>query len=207
MTLYSYIVALDAGFAPNPFHEFCTLACCKPGIRRTAQKGDYVVGLAPKALGNPVVYAMQVLETLDLEDYWYERQFRKKRPDMRAGGISVLGDNIYHRDREGNWQQEWSQHSHANGQQNWDLTSNDVSGENVLIARDFIYWGPDGPPLPGNLEGLVVERGYRSTSNEKLIPDFVEWFEGHNERGRLALPTEGVPSASERMRCKRRKRC
>ena len=38
MTLYSYTVAADTGFAPNPFHGFCTLACCKPGIRRTAQE-------------------------------------------------------------------------------------------------------------------------------------------------------------------------
>ena len=28
--LYSYIVATDSGFSPNPFHGFCTLACCKP---------------------------------------------------------------------------------------------------------------------------------------------------------------------------------
>ena len=39
MTLYSYIVAYDGGSAPNPFHEFCTLAICKPGMRRTAEKG------------------------------------------------------------------------------------------------------------------------------------------------------------------------
>ena len=46
MTLYSYIVTTDSGFAPNPFHGYLTLACCKPMIRRTVQVGDVVVGLS-----------------------------------------------------------------------------------------------------------------------------------------------------------------
>jgi hypothetical protein len=36
MTVFSYVVAKDGGFAPKPFHAFCTLACCKPKIRETA---------------------------------------------------------------------------------------------------------------------------------------------------------------------------
>jgi len=39
--LYSYIVKTDTGFAPNPFHGFCTLACCKPIMRRKIR--DYIV--------------------------------------------------------------------------------------------------------------------------------------------------------------------
>ena len=38
--LYSYIVAVDSGFAPNPFHGFCTIATCKPRIRKTAEIGE-----------------------------------------------------------------------------------------------------------------------------------------------------------------------
>ena len=34
MKLYSYIVARDFGFAPNPFYGFCTLATCKPKIAK-----------------------------------------------------------------------------------------------------------------------------------------------------------------------------
>jgi len=40
MKVYSYIVAYDSGFAPNPFHGICTLACCKPTIRRTAHEKE-----------------------------------------------------------------------------------------------------------------------------------------------------------------------
>ena len=194
MTLYSYTVAVDAGFAPNPFHRCCTLACCKPGIRRTAQQGDYVVGLGPKHLGNRVVYAMLITETLGFDDYWHDKRFRIKRPDMKAGGEKAVGDNIYHRGKGGEWQQEWSCHSHEGGQQDWELTYKDIGGEKVLIGRDFIYWGSDGPPLPRNLKDLIIGRAHRSKSNEKLIPDFIEWFEGQRERGCLGLPTNGVSS-------------
>jgi hypothetical protein len=44
MTLYSYVVAHDFGFAPNPFDGLCTLATCKPDIRKKAAVGDYIVG-------------------------------------------------------------------------------------------------------------------------------------------------------------------
>lgn len=45
---YSYIVARDYGFAPNPFYGICTLATCKPIIRKHCEVGDYVIGLTPR---------------------------------------------------------------------------------------------------------------------------------------------------------------
>ena len=32
--VYEYVMTSDSGFAPNPFHGTCTLACCKPRIRK-----------------------------------------------------------------------------------------------------------------------------------------------------------------------------
>lgn len=34
MIAYEYVMTNDSGFAPNPFHGACTLACCKPKIRK-----------------------------------------------------------------------------------------------------------------------------------------------------------------------------
>lgn len=55
MRLFSYVVVHDTGFSPNSFHGACTLACCKPKIRLSAELGDWIVGLAPKRLGSGVV--------------------------------------------------------------------------------------------------------------------------------------------------------
>ena len=49
--LYSYVVVSDHGFAPNPFHGYCTLANCKPRIRGSAQPGDWILGSASRAGG------------------------------------------------------------------------------------------------------------------------------------------------------------
>ena len=53
--LYSYVVVSDHGFAPNPFHGYCTLANCKPRIRWRAQPGDWIVGTGSRARGGPPV--------------------------------------------------------------------------------------------------------------------------------------------------------
>jgi hypothetical protein len=43
-TLFTYCIPYDDGAAPNPFWGLCTLAICKPSIRRVAKEGDWVVG-------------------------------------------------------------------------------------------------------------------------------------------------------------------
>lgn len=48
MTLYSYVVAHDFGFAPNPFDGLCTLATCKPDIRK--RPPSEIISSAPAAL-------------------------------------------------------------------------------------------------------------------------------------------------------------
>ena len=45
MKIYSYIVKRDYGFAPNPFYGYCTLATCKPVIRKHAEIGDIIQGI------------------------------------------------------------------------------------------------------------------------------------------------------------------
>ncbi|MEH2312219.1 MAG: hypothetical protein V7K35_12635 [Nostoc sp.] len=74
MTFFSYCLRYDDGSAPNPFWEVCTLAICKPVIRRVASIGDWVVGLGStqSPIGNIadyVVYAMQVTNKMTLQEY------------------------------------------------------------------------------------------------------------------------------------------
>ena len=195
--LYSYIVAGDSGFAPNPFHGICTLACCKPNIRRTAQPGDYVLGLSPKDRGNRVVYAMRVMEALEFDDYWHDKRFLVKRPDKGAGGVKALGDNIYHWSR-GKWQQAPSQHDSGD-------IPRDTNGKRALTSSDFIYWGGEGDPLPRKLKSLIPGRGHRRPANRRFVSPFIKWFEGHEKRGRLHMPTRELPRASRT--ANRRKRC
>ena len=62
MKLYSYVIARDFGFAPNPFYQFCTLGTCKPEIQRRAEIGNWIVGTGSKTRNREayIVFVMQV---------------------------------------------------------------------------------------------------------------------------------------------------
>ena len=77
----------DAGFAPNPFWGYCTLATCKPKVRLRAEVGDWIVGMGSKVLEKrygigyfKLIYAMRVDEKLTFEQYSKDPRFRDKIP-------------------------------------------------------------------------------------------------------------------------------
>ena len=149
--LYSYVVARDFGFAPNPFYGFCTLATCKPRIRKAAQVGDWIIGTGSKSKGRKrhIVYAMCVNEVMSFNEYWQDPRFHQKRPDMYASISKAFGDNIYYRDNTSNeWIQIDSHHSYECGKPNLKNLCHDTKIDRVLISDDFIYWGGSGPQIP-----------------------------------------------------------
>jgi hypothetical protein len=196
MRLFSYVVARDYGFAPNPFFGFCTLATCKPGIRASANVGDWVVGLTSvdDRASRGVVYAMQVAEVLTYDRYWRDTRFADKRPDLHGSLKRAYGDNIYHRAKEGGpWLQVDSHHSFEDGLPNSENVQNDTQSDKVLVATRFAYWGRSGPDVPGHLrdfEGhdLVIGRGYKNSYPETFVQTFVEWFDALHAEGDLGMP-------------------
>ena len=175
MTLYSYIVTADSGFAPNPFHGVLTLACCKPTIRRTAQVGDWIVGLCRR--GERVVYAMQVAEKLSFDDYWAAPRFADKVPNKTsASAVARRGDNIYKPSGSGAFHQLPSSHSHEDGSEDPQSMRRDLGGRNVLVADEFVYFGGCGPYLPPELDFLVVGRGHRCRFTPEQVEVVLHWL-------------------------------
>jgi putative DNA base modification enzyme with NMAD domain len=196
LRLYSYVVARDFGFAPNPFHGFCTLATCKPNIRKSAQPGDWIIGTGSKSHGldGRLVYAMRVTETLDFDEYWSDERFRAKRPSLHGSVMQAYGDNIYHRDGRGGWVQENSHHSLKDGSPNQDNVDHDTKTDRVLASNEFTYWGDSGPSIPerfrdwGGLD-VCAGRGHRCVFPDDLIRAFTDWLLtvwGPGYRGRPA---------------------
>jgi hypothetical protein len=59
MRLCSHVVTDDTGFAPNPFHGYCTGAVCTPSHKSAGLKeGDWLIGHSTKKDGHRLVYAM-----------------------------------------------------------------------------------------------------------------------------------------------------
>lgn len=187
MRLYSHIVTHDSGFAPNPFWGCCTLANCKPGIRRTAREGDWIVGLSRKAVGNRLIYAMKVDEVIDFTTYFHDERFAMKRPDFSKPAIvHKCGDNIYEPLPKGGFRQLRS--SHSNGDhENPRTKAHDLGGRNVLVGRKYYYFGAGGPELPADLRELKVGRGHKCRFPRAVVESFVT-FVSRFEDGVIGRP-------------------
>lgn len=195
MMVYSYVIEHDYGFAPNPFHGPCTLAGCKPDIRKAAELGDIIIGTGAKSTGleRHMVYWMRVGEISNFARYWRDPRFRYKRPDMEAPGkIERFGDNIYRRDREtGLLVQAFSFHSRPDGSRNEKNLKRDTGKtERVLIGRDFAYFGVAAPEIPEELRDLVKKGpGHKCRFKPERVQAFEAWATGRPERGYIAKPT------------------
>lgn len=164
--LYSYVIKNDNGSAPNPFWNLCTLTICKPDIRRTANRGDWVVGTGSKNsrlrdgntydFSDSVVYAMKITKKLSLEEYdqfccasapkkipkWFNKDVRRR-----------LGDCIY---------------DYSNGPvpkirmgvHTVDNVARDLRGRFSLISNHFYYFGEQPRALPENLK-YIIRRGQK----------------------------------------------
>lgn len=162
-----YVVDRDFGFAPNPFHGICTLATCKPGIRRSASNGDWVVGMGGRRLDatGHCVFAMCVSQKLTFNEYWNDQKFRDKRPIRNGSLVMLVGDNIYHRDGTV-WIQEDSHHSRPDGTADPSNVRTDTSADAVLISEDFYYFGASAPKVPS---AVIAAMNYRNGRNYRRI--------------------------------------
>jgi hypothetical protein len=198
MKLYSYVVARDYGFAPNPFFRYCTLATCKPNIRRTAQIGDMIIGtgsLNYKIKGK-LVFVMKVQEILNFDTYWEDLRFSIKRPSLTKSLKHAFGDNIYHRDHiTGKWVQNNSHHSYEDGVPNNNNIKNDTKTNRVLISSDFSYWGGSGPQIPSGFRDwdgfdICANRNHKCNFPIALKNGFIKWYRSIEQTGFLSAPKE-----------------
>lgn len=194
MRLFSYVVARDFGFAPNPFGGVCTLATCKPEIRQHAAVGDWIAGLASASDSRvtSLVYVMRVDEILTYDTYWTDPRFQTKKPSRGGSVKQLFGDNIYHRVSTGHWVQADSHHSY-DGSINLHNVENDTQSQGVLIGQRFAYWGSAALRVPDlfldfNGETIKVARGHKNRFGPDFVASFANWFEGLGVQGYLAPP-------------------
>ncbi len=189
-----YVITRDYGFAPNPFPPYCTLATCKPKIRKNAEVGDYVVGIGSGAkdskLKNKIIYIMKICEKITFEEYWKDKRFQYKKPVMNGSKMQMYGDNIYHIDEStGKIIQENSHHSLEDGTVNMLNLEKDLSGKYVLISNKFWYWGGTGYDLPDIFKNhSEIGRGHISIIDGSLIQEFECWLSTLGVEGYIYAP-------------------
>lgn len=203
MRLFSYVVRYDSGFAPNPFYGHCTLATCKPSIRRTANVGDWVIGTGSASgkvkLGGHLVYAMRISEILTFEAYDADPRFERKKPYRRGSRKQSCGDNIYYRlPSNGMWTQRDSFHSNPDGSPHADHIAKDTGVNRVLISDTFVYFGGGGPHVPMTLtgsDGRSLRKtgiGYQAFDDQALINRVETWLNTLGLNGYQGAPFEWI---------------
>ena len=194
MKLHSYVVARDYGFAPNPFFGVCTLATCKPSIRKHAQIGDWVVGTgsAERKRRGYIVYAMRVAEALTYTQYWDDPRFLLKRPNLFGSKKQAFGDNIYRKTKDGFTQID-SHHSHADGTPNPRNIRNDTQTDRMLAGTDFVYWGGQGPKIPDHFRknpNVCAGRGHKNDFPQEFVDEFIGWIKSLGASGCPGRPLD-----------------
>lgn len=196
MRLYSYVVRYDIGFAPNPFDGWCTLATCKSKIRKSAAIGDWVVGTGStgRRLSGRLVYGMRVDERLTFDEYWKDRRFQQRKPQLRGSKKRQYGDNIYHRDANGSFIQADSRHSREDGTPDPKLFADDTGCDTVLISSHFTYWGRDAVEIPSRFRewqgeiDICAKRHYKTNVfPADMLDALVDWIQSL-ETGYCGIP-------------------
>ncbi len=162
---YVYKLTSDRGGAPcatsprSGESPLLTLSICKPAIRRTAQRGDRILGITSHSLAlsdgyplNAVIYAAIVEDAVDAREYYAARSPFRSRPDCiyrfhrLNGTIEHTGRTPLHADPAYRSRDIGQYPFYKNGR--------------TLLSREFRYFGPGAVPIPPRLSMLqgMVER-------------------------------------------------
>ena len=195
--LYSYIIPVDDGAAPNPFGGVCTLTICKPAILRNATEGCWVIGTGSKHtqlrdghtydFSKSLVYAMKVTDRKTLAEYDRHcgTNLKIKIPDKQSRKFEKqVGDCIYDYSNGSQPFQRAGVHELGN-------IATDLRGENALLSNHFYYFGSKPIQIPKELQGII-----HTTQNCKLIRDaeviamFEKWISQYQQNTIYAEPQQ-----------------
>lgn len=187
-----YIMRKDTGFAPNPDHDFCTLAACTPNHTRGKShlhKDDYLVGCFRGDQPPHACYVMKIDEVLTLDRYYRDGRFEKKKPSREYRE----GDNIYYYSAKDEVHyQDTAAHFHRGVESQ----CQDVTGNRVFIGMDFAYLGDIAVPLPAEFVPFLPHgpgiRYLREDEHPLVFEAFLKW------RPLLGQGKRGAPRHPER---------
>jgi|TARA_R100001143_G_scaffold62609_1_gene66306 hypothetical protein len=206
MRLFSYKMTHDTGFAPNPFGSTLTLATCKPQIRSVKKTGDWIAGFTSKTLSGDqvgeerLIYLMHVGPKLHLRDYYGDPRFQDKIPNLgKPGPMAKAGDNIYRALVPG--AHEPGHFEQLPNPNHWDIAMDapspfdldrDVSGQYVLAAEEFYYFGAQAISLPESVRPALPrgQSAHGKLSSVEQAERFIAFIRDRYKPGRHGKPTQ-----------------
>jgi hypothetical protein len=198
--VFTYVMVVDDGGAPNFDRPFVTLALCKPSVRKHAAIGDLILAFTGRALGNEphaIRWAGIVSEKLEFESYWRDRRFEGKKPQSK----SAMPDNIYRPSINGLQLEPNKKHTESH-------VRTDLSGKYVLVFKESWQFGPTSPILPLNfgLRMIHGRRGHRVHElDESTFKELKRWLDKNRPHriDRTTLPSneKEATEANRKIKC------
>ena len=157
--LYSYILACDNGGAPCVEDGCLTIAICKQVIRRNAKLGDTIVGISGHKLGKKkkIIFIATITKMVTMKEY-----SKYSRSDSIYTSKLKMRPNPFH---------------------NCTNREKDISGKNVIISKNFIYFGKKNISIPKNLQEIIPGRGHQSTKNKPFRKTLLKLFASQKKKG------------------------
>lgn len=170
----------------------CTLANCKPQIRKAANVGDLIIGTGSADIdaASRLVYWMRVAEIVTFDEYWSTPQFGRKKPIMNGSLMQRYGDNIYYTGADGTYRQLNSFHSNEDGSLSIPNRARDTgTTSKVLIGGEFAYYGKAAPSIPLPLRFVVkIGPGHKCRFADSERAALEDWLETLPGRGYVDEP-------------------
>jgi hypothetical protein len=187
--LYTYIVRVDAGLAPNPFWGWCTLAVCTPNHQGSAvSPGDWIAGFSTKDTGYQFIYAMEVDERIHMKDYFNDLRFQEKKPIMEGNWKQRCGDNIYNLIQD-NWVPLPNPYHEG-------MQEQDTQHPFVFVGHKYWYLGKARVNTPLDFLPMIGGRGARVNHPEGLPERFKSWVQSTFAEGIAAEPLDAESIAN-----------
>lgn len=184
--LCTYIVTTDAGLAPNPFWGVCTLSVCTPNRRGALlEKGDWIAGFYPKHKGYKLIYAMEISERLNMNDYFHDNRYQRKKPNLKGSWKERCGDNFYSLNENGEWKQ------HKNRFHIGPIyLAKDTQNPYIFASEKFWYLGKSAVTPPKEFASMIGGRGIRVNHPKELAQEFTKWVESAFKEGITNEPND-----------------
>ncbi len=192
MKCYRYKMDHDYGFAPNPFWGIMTLATCKGCIRHSGNLkiGDWIIATGGCVLHEYIehlIFAMKVEEIITFDEYWNNPDFQCKKPVFNGSVMQMYGDNVYHTNPQTKEviQERCAHTVEGKNPKDTGQYGRDIRGKNVLISRNFYYFGANAPELPGEFKHMAstVRNMECNHVDEETVQKFADWLQSNYEVG------------------------
>ena len=182
----------DYGFAPNPFWGVMTLATCKGSIRSSSnlEIGDLVIATGGRVLNKYIghlIFAMKVEKIITFDEYWNNPDFQCKKTVFNGSVLQMYGDNVYHTNPQTKEviQERCAHTVEGKNPKDTGQYRRDIRGKNVLISRNFYYFGANAPELPDEFKHMAstVRNMECNHVDEETVKKFADWLQSNYKVG------------------------